>query len=57
MSLQQGWLGRYDVVLPYAFLQYADLPQSIRHSQFAICASSPYADSPYAAADFIAYLT
>jgi len=32
----------YDVVSPYA-----DLPQSICHSQFAICAGSPYASSPY----------
>jgi len=33
---------RYDGVLPYASLPYADSPQSIPHSQFAICASSPY---------------
>jgi len=29
-------------VLPYAFSPYADSPHSIRHSQFAICADSPY---------------
>jgi len=39
---------RHDVVLPYAGPPYANSPQSIRHSQFAICASSPYYVRPRA---------
>jgi len=52
----------YYVILPYAFSPYADSQQSIRHSQFAICPSSPYAPVRYMPIrhiddDFIAYLT